>query len=731
MPARRTPILAVMAVALAAGPAAAQVLPDTTALPADDAADEIEAFAENDPESGDPTVFLETLAELRAQPLDVNAAPAADLSLIPSLGPLRAAALVRYREANGPFRSLPEIRLVEGIDGEAFLAARPYLTIGERLARVAAEAPRFPSAPGVGEALRGLRPSVIQRLQRRLDTAEGFAGPDSARAYPGSRDRVYTRLQATYRRQVRLNLTLEKDPGEAFRWDPDRGSYGYDYLSGHAAILDAGRIDALIVGDFVAEFGQGLALWRAAGFGKGPDAVNGPLRSGRGLRPYGSVDENNFFRGAGLTVALTPRLYATAFASRRALDASLFAADSSDLADPDLPPGAEFVVTSLGADGLHRTDRELARKDALGETLVGGGAEYRLSTSRLDARAGVVGYRTRFDNPLGAGTRPDDRFDFAGTEATVVSAYADATARAGRAFGEIARGPTGAVGGLGGALASFGTLDALVIGRAYPRDLSMLHGYAFGERNGAGQNETGLYTGVRVRPSRAWTVQAYLDQYRFPWLRFNVPRPTRGHEARLTVEHRPRRWLRLTLQAKTETRETGIDVAGTVPGSAVAGVAPETRQSVRLQGEWAANRELRFRSRVEAVRFVPVEAALGDAAPEDAAPRTGALLYQDVRWQVRDGLRLDARLTLFSTDGFDARLYTYENDLAGVFAVPVLFGQGARTYLLATVQPIPRMSIQAKVSATVLRRVRSIGSGANAVPGDRVRDLGLQLRYRF
>ena len=45
----------------------------------------------------------------------------------------------------------------------------------------------------------------------------------------------------------------------------------------HAAILDAGRIDALVVGDYVAEYGQGVALWRAAGFGKGPMRSAGPL----------------------------------------------------------------------------------------------------------------------------------------------------------------------------------------------------------------------------------------------------------------------------------------------------------------------------------------------------------------------------------------------------------------------------------------------------------------------
>ena len=132
---------------------------------------------------------------------------------------------------------------------------------------------------------------------------------------------------------------------------------------------------------------------------------------------------------------------------------SAFVPDSLDLSDPDIPPGAldGAIVTGLSADGLHRTATELARKDAVGETLFGGGAEYRVTTSTLEGRLGVVGYNAQFDSPLAAGERPDDRFDFAGDQATMVSVYADAKTRAGQAFSEVARAPGGAVGGLGGA----------------------------------------------------------------------------------------------------------------------------------------------------------------------------------------------------------------------------------------------------------------------------------------
>ena len=720
--------MALAALLAFASTAAAQVpadtsrtLPDTLAV-LDDSIADLEALLEDDT-AGDPTQLLELLADLAETPLDVNTATAPELAQIPSLDPLTASAIVRYREANGPFQSLPEVQLVPGVTADAYADARPYLTIGARLSTETA-APRFPAAPSLRTVLGGLRIGTTQRVQRRLDTPAGYRGPDSTRAFAGSPERIYTRLQATYRRQVSVNLTLEKDPGEAFRLDAASSTYGYDYLSGHAAVLDAGRIDALIVGDFAAEFGQGLALWRASGFGKGPDAVGGPIRTGRGLRPYGSVEENRFFRGAGLSVAATPNVYVTAFASRRRLDATVFVPDTLDAFDPDLPPGAlgGAVVTGFGADGLHRTERELSRKDALGETLVGGGAELRVANGDVEGRAGVVGYHAAFDAPLGRGMRDDQLFDFAGDRASTLSAYADLKTRAGQAFGEAVRGPGGRFGGIAGVQADLGGgADLLLVGRHYAAGFTSLHGYPFGERNGVGQNETGLYAGVRVRPARTWTVNAYLDQYRFPFLRFGVPRPSRGAEALVHVEHRPRRWLRVYAQARTETKEAGLDVQNVVPGSLVGGLGDETRQTLRLHGEWSANRDLRLRARAEGSRFVET----------DGTVDTGALVYHDVRWQVARPVRLDARLTLFRTDGFDARLYAFENDLTGVFAIPALSGRGARAYVLVTARPLDDLTVQAKLASTWFRDVRRIGSGTSTIEGDRVRDLGVQVRYRF
>jgi competence ComEA-like helix-hairpin-helix protein len=715
-----------LALLLLASAVRAQDVPaDTTATDRTD-----EAVLENlsdDEISGDPTELLELLEDLRDNPLDINRASATELGQIPALSPIVAEAIVRYREEVGRFGSVPELQAVEGIDVNTYLEARPYLTIGpppEPAApgQVVPEPSPYPAAPTFTEIREGARVEFLQRFQRRLDLGAGYdALPDDLAAgvppptrYLGSPERIYTRLRAAYRRTLSANLTLEKDPGEQFAFDPDVGSYGYDFASFHLAALDIGQIEALVVGDYVAEFGQGLVLWRAAGFGKGREAVRPLIKRGRGIRPYGSTDENQFFRGAAASVALTPALAVTAFGSRRTLDASFNDVDTTDVEVPI----TDATVAGLAADGLHRTPTELARKDALGETLVGGGAEVRLER----ATVGVVGYHARFDNPLAPGDRPYERFDFAGDEVTTASAYASVFLGAFQLFGEVGQ-TDGVVAGVGGAGVGLDRFDAVVLARHYPRDFVSLHGYAFGERNGRGQNETGLYLGLGLRPTPRWTVAGYFDQYRFPWVRFALPRPATGHEALLYVEHRPRRWLTLYVQGRTETRETSADFVAPT-GAVLSGLVPETRQSLRVQGEIEISRSLRFRTRVEGSRY----------REDDGPVDTGVLLFQDVRWQATRAVRLDARLTFFDTEGFDARLYQFENDLLGVFANTLLYGRGTRTYALLTFKPGGRfegLDLRAKLAVTRFEDGRTISSGLAEIDGDRVRDLSLQVRYRF
>jgi hypothetical protein len=287
-------------------------------------------------------------------------------------------------------------------------------------------------------------------------------------------------------------------------------------------------------------------------------------------------------------------------------------------------------------------------------------------------------------------------------------------------FGEVARAPTGTYGGvLGAALDHEAGVQALLLGRRFPRAFSGLYNSAIGE-SGSTQNEVGVYAGISLQVAKRWRIGGYVDQYRFPWLRFNVPRPTSGLDTRLVVEYDPRPWLSSYVQLRAEREEASTEHRG--PGGRIlAGLRHEHRQSARWHLEYTFSDALTVRSRIQLSRF----------AVEGSSPSYGVLLSQGLRLQPIESLQIDARLAFFDTDGYESRIYTYEHDLLYSFSVPVLFDRGRRSYVLVQYEPLPSLTLEAKYGVTWYPHRQTIGSGLNETPGNRSREIRMQLRWKY
>jgi len=72
------------------------------------------------------------IGPLAAAPVDINRADAATLAAaINGVGEARAAAIIAYREANGPFASVDELTAIKGIGPKLIERNREVLTVGE------------------------------------------------------------------------------------------------------------------------------------------------------------------------------------------------------------------------------------------------------------------------------------------------------------------------------------------------------------------------------------------------------------------------------------------------------------------------------------------------------------------------------------------------------------------------------------------------------------------------
>ncbi len=663
---------------------------------------------ERDSADAPSTSATDALTRLALHPLALNHASAAELSVLPQVSPLLAQRIVAYRDHNGPFSTVDHLTAVEGIGRSRVNRLRPYLTVS---VSPSGSVPDSSSSTGDNAVSLGSVPSaldleILQRGTRRLDVGRGYADDPSQTTFQGPPGRLTTRIRLEHAQHGQAALTLDKDPGEPFAWSPEAHHYGVDHVAGNVTLRDIGPVETLIVGDYSAQFGQGVTLWRGLHFGKGRDPVSPLVRSGRGLVPFQSTSEHRFFRGAGATVRVASPLSVSGFYSYRQRDATLHS-DGADVEGP-LP------ARTLSTGGLHRTPSERERRNNFGITTIGGALEYKTTALHV----GVTGYRSQFDRPLRPPDQPYRRFAVSGTRASMIGAFGRTLLGNYTLFGEIARSGDGPYGGVAGAVLNReDRLQALLMGRHYPRSFTGLYNSAPGESSRT-QNETGLYAGIRLQVEKKWTVAAYVDQYQFPWLRFGVPRPSRGLDTRAVVEYTPRSWLSSYVQMTAEREAEGTTVPGP-GGRRLNALTTQTRQSARWHTEYTFSEAVTLRTRLELSRVT---------AP-DTDDAYGLLLFQGVRFRPVESLQLDARLSVFDTDNYASRIYAYEHDLLYSFSVPGLHGEGQRSYVLARYEPTSSVRLEAKYGVTWYPRRRTVGSGLTEVDGNVRRALRLQVRW--
>ena len=99
--------------------------------------------------------FIPTLAAtlllvqvVQAEPVNINTADATALAKsLNGIGPAKAKAIVSYREKNGPFKSVDQLAMVEGITQKLIDKNRADLRLGTEKAGVASPAPAVATKP--------------------------------------------------------------------------------------------------------------------------------------------------------------------------------------------------------------------------------------------------------------------------------------------------------------------------------------------------------------------------------------------------------------------------------------------------------------------------------------------------------------------------------------------------------------------------------------------------------
>ncbi|MFN0200778.1 MAG: ComEA family DNA-binding protein [Bacteroidia bacterium] len=706
----------------------------------------------------DYTIITDYLQDLKRKPLNLNSASREELLQLPGMNDILVNYLFKYLADFGELTSVFELQAIEGFTQQVVQNIQPFVTTDARPKDIDPNR-LHPAGPSLREIKEGMKFDFTQRFIRTLESQAGYQINDVTKnRYLGNAWRSYSRLRGKYNQYVSFAITGDKDAGEVFGFNPTvempddvtgskkvkvKNYWGYDFLSGHIAVANFGNLKNLVIGDYNLQFGQGLIFSSGLGFGKnGADVIVPVKMPSKGIVPYSSVNENMYRRGIAATYAVK-RLYFTGFYSRTKLDGSI-SSDSVDAETGALINSGEFAsASSFQLGGYHRTPNELSKRQNVTESNMGGRVEYRGKTFRI----GTSHLFQQFDRSFQPNPSYYNQFYFSGNQNYLNGLDFDWVIKNVNVFGEVARSKSGGMGiSTGLMMALSPKVDFSLHYRNFSPDFHSDKAFVFAESPRNPRNEQGIYAGLRIKPTTKWTINTYFDRSHYAYNRFLTAYFSNAYEFLTQIDYSPKRGTTLYARFKTDNKERNADDSLYLPNQQIYFLTQTQNTHFRLQYQSQLAREVTIRTRAEWSWF----------RGRDQKTLRGFLIYQDISWKILPKLKATGRFAIFSTEGYDARIYAYENTIYGDFSIPAYGGSldedkdnrnGTRYYAMLTYQPLRGLDIWVRFSqtryfspnfagsptgsASLYLPVNTIGGSLDEILGNHRSDIKLQIRYSF
>ena len=642
-------------------------------------------------ETADSPVSIEEMEELfeyfSSQPIDLNDTVDNDLQQLFFVTPFQCAALHAYIAQYGALLSVEELSLVPGFDATTVSLLRPVVRVTFDVK---------PAAFAWSDLWRKGRHNLLVGANGTMERARGYREGQ----YEGSPYRLYWRYRYRAGNHVQLQLSADKDAGEALFAGSQK--QGFDYYGFHLLINDLGRLRRFVVGDFNLQFGQGTTLW--SGFA--PYSTLGSLgyRSARGITPASAFAEYGYLSGVAATVSPREPWEITLFYAYTPLDATVPKALVGETRD-GFP-----LVQSIYLSGYHRTETEIAKRHQLDETLYGANVTYR----RPNLKVGLTGYRMELSKYVQPHGYRYNYYYFSGHENTNLGM--DAAWRHGNllAFGELSMSQNKRMAAMAGMDYLYGASNRLGLAiHHYDAWYWNLHADAL-SMGGHTRNEEGVtLTAVTALPAR-FRAESALSWCRFPEMRSTAYGSSHGFDFRTRLSRPFGQLFSASLLYRFKQQDANVKVDKDYL------LSPSRRHQCQL--------DLRYDA--AAWHYGLRLAWVGYRLDEEDAQ--GLLLHGDVQWApVSLPLSLSLRMSLFDVSDYDARIYAVENGVAFDNSGTFFNHRGVRCYVVLHYELNKWIALAFKYSVSQYLDDSLFGTGYEELDTNHRHQWRLQLRMKL
>jgi hypothetical protein len=622
--------------------------------------------------------IYENLFTIYQNPLDLNKADIADLRALFFLTENQINAILNHKNKFGNFMSIYELQAVEGLTMEDIRTLLPFVQVRNEIGTT-----RFSNF-----TKKAVEHYLVLRADQTLEPSAGFKEDK----FMGSAQRYYTRYRMSHSKDFSIGFVSEKDAGE---------KNFMDYYNFHVQVQNKGIVKNLVVGDYLMQFGQGMIFSAGFAAGKGSEPVYTTRRSNIGIRPYNSVVENGSFRGVANTLK-NGNFEITTMAAINKRDAAV---DLNEETQDD------FFSSILSA-GFHRTETEIANRNAIKETNFGGNILYKLDHLQI----GFSVLHTSFDKTFQKRELLYNRFEFTGNQNTVLGPNISLSWQNFNFFGEAARSSSGGFGYISGLVGSLGPKVEWALNlRNYQPNFHTFYGFSFAEGSRT-INEKGIYNGLKYIVKKGLEISAFYDSFSFPWLKYRVDAPSAGKDYQVRILYKPNKTFSQYIAFHKETKARNASDSKAVTHQ----LLQTDRNNLVLGTDYSSGTWLRLQTKLQYNGF----------SIENNSKSDGYAIIQDIETKIKRS-QIKGRLAYFNTDSYDSRIYAYENDVLYAVSFPAYYGKGWRYYLIGKMPISRNLDVWIRLAQTNVSDRATLGSGTSEIAGNRKTGLKIQLKYSF
>jgi len=662
---------------------------------------------------GEDSDLIETVELLSENQINLNSATISELQIIPNVDPVIAQKIVEFRIENSGFKSLSDLQKIPEISIELYRLMLPFVKI--TLNRTENNDNKKKSNDQTNQK-KELMPLLIQLRQRSaFDFQDKKAFVE--KKYNGNKYKIYNRLKSSYQ-NYSAGIIVEKDPGES--------NYA-DYLNSYFQIKDITlpadfQIKKIILGSFQASYGQGLIQWTNSGFGKSTSTILSPKRNERGIQPYLSSNENQYFSGIAFSIFNTLSSSSfDIFYSQKKYDGKI---TPMEIYDQNLN-NDDIISYSLDNSGYHRDSTETVKKDQIKLSTIGINLTHQFDNL---GSVGITAVSSKiYNNPIfeyvpqnGSKTEIEDYYNVQQRKNISYSFDFDFTVNSISFYGEAAIHNKTAFGISSGLIFKPAKQISYTIHlRKFDSGFLPLSGKPFSEKTSTPANESGIYHGLEFKSGKL-KLNLYYDTYQFPWSTFQNIYPRYGYDWLIFFEYDINKYSTLYFQYKNEKvmeSYTSTDVFN----RDVKLTSEVQLQNIKLQLTDKLTDQFNLKSRIDYTFYTGIS----------NITTSGFALVEQIKYTINSSANLIFQYHYFDSPEYNNRIYIFENDLPGLLTSVSLYGKGTRLSISSTVDIISSLSFSAKFAITKYSDRKVISSGDSEISGNLLTQMGVQLDWNF